>query len=154
MKTYIRCMTALVIFWLVLMCCVVASIGASAETMYVDVKAGTHLNGRERPKKGTDILCYFERGDAVNVIDVKNGWAKLDEGGEASNCWVSLDYLTADLSGRVEMTVGSNGRVRVRDDPNGKVVGYVNDGDVVSVAVIFEGWARTDKGWISSDYLY
>lgn len=138
---------------LVFVLCMLLSIACYAESMVVDVKNGERLNGRAEPKKGSEILCYFYRGDCVNVLEVKNGWAKLDEGGEASTSWVSLDFLRDDLDEETQMRVTANGRVKVRKNPNGKVIDYVHNGDIVDIFCSFEGWGRTKRGWIDMEYL-
>ena len=127
---------------------------AIGETMYVSIQDNTWLNGRAEPNRQANIECHFSNGDTVTVLEVENGWAKVDEGGEADCSYVKWDYLISDLKGPAPMTVASNGRVRLRDNPDGKeVTGYAENGDVVNVAFFFGGWAKTDNGWINADYL-
>jgi len=127
---------------------------AIGETMYVSVKDNTWLNGRAEPNMQANIECHFSDKDTVTVLDMADGWAKVQEGGEAPFSYVKWDYLTASLDGPHPMQVASNGRVRIRNNPNGKeIVGYAENGDVVNVAFFFSGWAKTDKGWINTDYL-
>ncbi len=128
---------------------------AGAETMYVTVSEDSYLNGRERPDKHSQALCRFASGDEVNVLDIQDGWAKLDYGGEAEYSFVSLDYLSSSPEGSKTMHVAANGRVRIREKPddNGETVGYVRDGDSVTVSLIFGGWAKTPQGWINTTYL-
>lgn len=128
---------------------------ARAETMYVTVSEDSYLNGRERPDRHSQALCRFSAGDEVNVLDIQDGWAKLDYGGEAECSFVSLDYLASSPDGPVTMHVAANGRVRVREKPddNGETVRYVRDGDSVTVSLLFGGWAKTPQGWINTTYL-
>lgn len=130
-------------------------IDAEAETMCVNVSEGSHLNGRAEPDKRAHVECRFYKGDEVNVLEIVDGWAKLDGGGESQYCYVSLDYLASDQNGPTTMCVTANGRVRVREKPsdNGKVVDYVRDGDVMTVSLLFDGWAKTPQGWINTEYL-
>lgn len=123
--------------------------------MYVTVGKDSYLNGRERPDKRSPALCRFYAGDEVNVLDIQDGWAKLDYGGEAGSSFVLLDYLASSQEGVTEMRVVANGRVRVRTKPedNGKTVGYVRNGDSVTVSLVFGGWAKTPQGWINTTYL-
>lgn len=128
---------------------------AGAETMYVTVREDSYLNGRESPNRHSQMLCRFSAGDEVNVLDVRDGWAKLDYGGEAKCSYVSLDYLSSSQEGTTTMYVAANGRVRIREKPdyNGETVGYVRDGDSVTVSLVFGGWAKTPQGWINTTYL-
>jgi len=128
---------------------------AGAETIYVTVREDSYLNGRESPDRHSQVLCRFSAGDEVNVLDVQDGWAKLDYGGEAECSYVSLDYLSGSKDGYAcQMTVESNGSVRIRNNPNGeKVVGKLRNGDVVNVAFVFGGWAKIDRGWVDATYL-
>lgn len=128
---------------------------AGAETMYVTVSEDSYLNGRESPDRHSQALCRFSAGDEVNVLDIQDGWAKLDYGGEAEYSFVSLDYLSSCQEGAIEMRVAANGRVRIREKPddNGETVGYVRDGDSVTVSLIFGGWAKTPQGWVNTTYL-
>jgi uncharacterized protein YgiM (DUF1202 family) len=128
---------------------------AGAETMYVTVREDSYLNGRESPDRHSQVLCRFSAGDEVNVLEVQDGWAKLDYGGEAEYSFVSLDYLSSSQEGTTTMYVAANGRVRIREKPdyNGETVGYVRDGDSVTVSLVFGGWAKTQRGWINTTYL-
>ena len=99
---------------------------ADVETIYVHVRDGTYLNGRRDPNLQSPILMTIGRGDDVEVTSVDNGWAEI-LGGEAGTCWCCVDYLAdypPDESAAL-YTVASNGRVRIRQSPDGKAVGYV-----------------------------
>ena len=153
MKKLFRAILFLTVFLLLIL---LSPRGYSAlgETLYVSVSDGGWLNGRAEPNKQANIECHFSNGDTVTVLEMENGWAKVDEGGEADCSYVKWDYLVSDVKGPAPMTVASNGRVRLRDNPDGKeVTGYAKNGDVVNVAFFFGGWAKTDKGWINADYL-
>lgn len=128
---------------------------ASAETMFITVGTDDWLNGRSKPSKHASVECRFYHGDEVNVLEMADGWAKLDYGGEAAYCYVAWDYLSATKeSERCQMTVSTTGRLRIRNNPDGKkVVGYLRNGDVVNVAFFFDGWAKVEKGWVDAAYL-
>ena len=147
MKRYLVILTAI---WLMLALAWVAD----AETMYVHVRDGTYLNGRRDPNMQSPILMTMGRGDDVEVTSVNNGWAEI-LGGEAGSCWCCVDYL-ADYSpdeSAALYTVVSNGRVRVRQSPDGKAVGYARNGDTVTVRFILDGWAYIGEGYVMAEYL-
>jgi|GEM_PF-3286028 len=122
--------------------------------MYVHVRDGTYLNGRHDPAKDSAVEMRLYRGDAVTVLAVNGNWAQI-KGGEAGTCWCSVAYLADYPPGETAplYTVDSDGRVRVRESPNGKAVGYVNDGDTVEVRFIADGWAYTGDGYVMAEYL-
>jgi hypothetical protein len=89
----------------------------------------------------------------VDVIRL-NGWAEI-EGGEAGVAWCCIDYLASYKPGETapEYMVVSNGRVRVRKEPDGDAVRYANNGDTVEVRFVIGGWAYIGNGYIMADYL-
>ena len=151
-----RIFVVIVIVLFLLMFSIWAGLSAArAETMYVMVGADDWLNGRAKPDKNSKSECRFYHGDEVNVLEMENGWAKVDYGGEAAYCYVAWDYLSATKeSASCQMTVSTTGRLRIRNNPDGKkVVGYLRNGDVVNVAFFFDGWAKVEKGWVDAAYL-
>lgn len=127
---------------------------ARAETMYVSVEKGP-LRGHSKPNLHSTVECRFNDQEPINVLEMADGWAKLDSGGEAEFSYVSWDYLSGNEDGSsCQMVVSCNGPLRVRNNPAGKkVVGKLKNGDVVNVAFFFDGWAKVDKGWVDAAYL-
>lgn len=127
---------------------------ANAETMYVHVGEGTFLNGRHDPKIGSAVEMRLHRGDEVTVLSIDGSWAQI-EGGEAGTAWCFVEYLASyppDTDAPL-YTVVSNGRVRVRQSPDGKTVGYVYDGNRVEVRFVMDGWAYIGNGYVMAEYL-
>ena len=122
-------------------------------TMYVCVDEDSYLNGREKPDKDSEIICFFYNGDEVNVLEIVGDWAKVDEGGEDLYSYVWIDYLTSKMIDDEPRIVSANGRVRVRDEPNGELVGDIHDGDVVIVEAWRDEWARIANGWVLGEFL-
>jgi hypothetical protein len=122
--------------------------------MYVHVRDGSFLNGRREPNLQSPILMTMERGFEAHVIGVKNGWAEI-EGGEAGTAWCCVDYLADYRPGEDAplYTVVSDGRVRVRQSPDGKTVDYVWDGDTVKVRFVIDGWAYIGRGYVMAEFL-
>ncbi len=69
--------------------------------------------------------------------------------------WCCIDYLASYKPGETapEYMVVSNGRVRVRKEPDGDAVRYANNGDTVEVRFVIGGWAYIGNGYIMADYL-
>jgi hypothetical protein len=96
----------------------------------------------------------MERGFAAQVIGVKNDWAEI-VGGEAGTAWCCVDYLADYKPGEDALlyTVVTDGRVRVRQSPDGTAVGYVRDGDTVEVRFVIGGWAYIGSGYVMAEFL-
>jgi len=95
-------------------------------TMYIHVRDGTYLNGRYDATKDSAIEMRLHRGDAVEVVTLDGRWAEI-VGGEAGTCWCCVDYLAEyppDEDAPL-YTVVANGRVRVRQSPDGETVRYL-----------------------------
>jgi hypothetical protein len=124
--------------------------------LYVIANVGSRVNVRNRPGMDGEIIGGFYFGEIVTPIGVEGDWIKIDEGGEEDHGYILSDFLSSSNGGEKSTAmVVSSGRVRIRKTPkaSGKVVGYVRNGDTVLVSFIYQGWARTDKGWIDGEYL-
>lgn len=47
----------------------------------------------------------------------------------------------------------SNGRVALRDTPGGKRIGWMRNGNKISVSGVIDGWCRTEKGYVAQEYV-
>lgn len=56
---------------------------------YKVINITSWLNVREGPGKNYKTVDNLDNGNIVNVYEIKDGWARIDE----SN-WVSMEYLT------------------------------------------------------------
>lgn len=134
---------------------------AAAETMWVNVDDGSHLNGRSQPRNGS-IEAKLLRGWEVEVIRCVDGWALVDGYGESGCCWVDARYLMDTMPGEtnecspVQMRTTVN-KLRVREYPGGGVVERLKKGETVTVTAWMEQdgeiWARVDGGWVMGRYL-
>ena len=107
------------------------------------------LNGRAKPDTDSGVEARFTLGTEVDVYEVSGQWARV-AGGETGYVWCSVDYLssTPPDSDPETCVVYSNGRVRVRETPDGNLVCWLEDGDTVQVQCWFEGWAYIGDGYV------
>ncbi|MEA4927549.1 MAG: hypothetical protein VB104_02605 [Candidatus Limiplasma sp.] len=121
---------------------------AQPTAMYV-VGVKSWLNGRAKPERDSDVEARFTIGTEVDVYEVSGQWAKV-AGGETGYVWCSVDYLSSNPPDSDPQTyaVRSNGRVRVRDTPDGELVRWLEDGDTVQVQTWFDGWAYIGDGYV------
>ena len=134
---------------------------SAASTMYVVVDDGSHLNARDKPKTGRTV-ARLERGFSVDVVSVKDGWAKISGYSEEEYCYVSSQYLseTPPPEPKPYLITGT-GRVRLRDKPNGSKIRWLTPGDEVIVTDWVpdrgETWAKvtygTTRGYVMADFL-
>lgn len=132
---------------------------AEGYPMYVICTPGKEVNVRARATIHSDRTGYLCFGDEVTVIrskDTRTGtWYLIDGVTEYGQGWVSGLYLTDDkptADGR-EMVVASNGRVALRDGVDGKRTGWAKPGEVLQLICSSSGWAKTNRGYIRTDYL-
>ncbi len=117
---------------------------------------------------GYAIVGYLKNGAKVTVLDQKTvegrPWGRTEKG------WICLDYVKLDgQTGGTETpdpetpasqkgtVTGSNLRIRKGPSTAYDIVGYLQIGDeVVITDTVTTGttrWGKTDKGWISMDYV-
>ncbi len=133
-------------------------------TTTTTARAGTVVDTTElrvRAGAGTqyDKVDTLKKGDRIIVQEtVKVGtatWGRIDKG------WVHMHYVELDTTevpaGAVYRTVTTELRIRAGAGTNYTKVGSYEKGEVV---LIYEQtrvnktlWGRTDKGWISLDYV-
>lgn len=133
---------------------------ACAETMYVAVEKGSHLNGRASPVDGA-IEAKLLPGWEVEVVRTADGWALIDGYGEGGCCWVDAHYLAPEQMNEtacepVEMRAAVD-KLRVRRCPGGDVCMRLSKGDRVTVTgwMQMDGtrWAYIGTGWVMAEYL-
>ena len=108
------------------------------------------LNGRQRPDIRSPKVAWYKDGEIISIYEISGEWA-LTDGSEYGTCWVNINYLTTDNAGTY--VVNSNGRLRIRNTPNGDTIGWLKPGQTINVLAIFGGWARTDNGWVMAEFL-
>lgn len=112
------------------------------------------LNVRKQPKKDASTWGTFRGGDDVYVTALDGAWATVDYENETG--YVLLCYL--EITANVACSVVSNGRVRIREQPDGKIISFYQNGELVMIlAWRFDSdgklWARTSAGFVMADFL-
>lgn len=124
---------------------------------YTSVDAGSVLRVHVNASISSEVFFFLERGEQVFVEEIEGQWAKVSRGGDWG--WCVTEYLSDrnpdDVDG--DYVVSSNGRVRVRNKPDGDKIRYVYDGDRVCVEGVKERdgrlWAFVGDGFVMMDYL-
>lgn len=126
---------------------------ASAEDYdigYVCVHEDSYLNGRERPSRDSEVVMRLYNGDEVQIVGVVDGWIEI-VGGESGTSFVDAHYIS-EIDEPFEATNDSGGRVRIREDIDGKAIGYVKAGKTVTVTRVISGWGYIGSGWVDLTY--
>ncbi|MEG2621437.1 MAG: hypothetical protein RSC06_00930 [Clostridia bacterium] len=123
-------------------------------TMYVSKEVTSFLFGRSEPDKKSSKEARFFPGDAIDVVEIKEEWVRAI-GGECKYVWVSREYVTAQdpCKEPIEYVVEGNGRVNVRNIPDGDHVRWASIGEIVTVYGWVGKWAEVDGGYIDADFL-
>ena len=130
------------------------------------VKVNGQLRIRSGPSSGYSVVGYLNNGDKVEILETKTAGAM--EWGRISNGWVSMRYVvlekTQTQTPQTPTTaktgvVKVDGQLRIRSGPsvNTEIVGYLNNGDKVSITETtttgYATWGNIGKGWISLAYV-
>ena len=124
---------------------------ARAETYYVTANGG--LNLRWEPSKRSRVEAVAEQGEELEVTALDGQWATVQWGVDTLYC--SISYLSQQEPSQTngQGKIASNGRVALRDMPGGKRVGWMHNGDKVSISGVVDGWCRTEKGYVAQEYV-
>lgn len=149
---------------------------AATQTGTVKVEGGGQLRIRSGPSTGYSVVGYLNTGDKVKISETKKAgtmqWGKIDKG------WISMNYVVLDKpqtqqptqpepqpettpETKPEETVKQTGTVKVADSlrirsgpgTNYATVGYLGNGDKVSITETKNNWGKINKGWISLSYV-
>ena len=129
----------------------------SAATRTGTVSASGTLNVRKGAGASYSKVGTVKKGDKLTITDLKladgSAWGKISTG------WVCLDHVKMDkpTAGAPALTMGSDLNIRKGAGTSYSVVGKYDKGVVITVlqtkTVSGVSWARTDKGWVSMDYV-
>ena len=112
------------------------------------------LNIRKSASNTAEKVGSYVKGDKVKILEVSNGWGKTDKG------WISMAYVDMDESTIVQTKkigtiTASSLHIRKEPDKTSESLGaYVKDDKVEILEVSSDSkWGKTDKGWISMEYV-
>ncbi len=139
------------------------------------------MNVRGNPSDRGNPIGTLYAGDRIQIIQVETVvgrlWGRIQEPYDG---WVSMDFIEMDVpigsddvgsndtpattnpvpttpttpSTSVKGVITGNGvNIRSEAATNGKIQGSYNKGDVVTILETKDGWGRTDKGWVSMEYV-
>ena len=127
------------------------------------------LNIRQEPNTTSTIVGNYQNGATITILETKNGWGRTDKG------WVSMTYVNTNGNANANNNNNNNNtetnnttttggttyfvtatQLNIRDAANtaGKQVGSYNQGDKIVITETSNGWGKTDKGWVSMQYVY
>ena len=112
------------------------------------------LNVRKQPKRDASAWGTQRGGMQLYVAELDGDWATVDYDGETG--YVLVAYL--EINADVDCAIVSDGRVRIREKPGGKISGFLHNGDTAQVkAWRYDSdgalWARLSSGFIMASYL-
>ena len=156
MYSYKRPFAFLITFeLLMIICCqAIALENDVIATIYVSQNVSSYLRGRDSASLKGSVEARFYAGDCLEVVEFADDWTRV-KGGEGGTVWVCAEYTTSvEPSGDPTVyVVTGNGRVHVRNSPEGDHVRWAEIGETVSVYEIVDGWAKIEDGYINADYL-
>ncbi len=126
--------------------------------------ANPNLNVRKEANTSAEIVGKLPKNSACEILDIKNGWAKITSGNVAG--WVSLDYLLTGAEAvamaetlATEVVTISTDKLYVRQEPNTDCakVSYVERGEELVIIDRKDGWYKVEHnnvvGWVCGDYV-
>ena len=131
----------------------------------------SELRIRQSAASTAAVVGSYKKGDKVTVLETSNGWGRTDKG------WISLNYVsfgtttgttntgntgtTGTTTGTTTTTGGTKGvvtatQLNIRESAatTANRAGSYSYGDRITILETSNGWGRTDKGWVSLNYVY
>lgn len=135
----------------------------------------TGLNIRKEASTTSAKVGAYAKGDVVTILEVKNGWGRTNKG------WIKMEYVNttgnatnsntnnntntntgnSNITSNGSTTVQFKGVVKASElnirssaSTSGTRLGSYSYGDRVVFYEKSGNWGRTEKGWISLDYVY
>lgn len=114
------------------------------------------LHIREKASASSDSLGIYEKGDKVDVLEVKGNWGRTEDG------WINLKYtkMTTVYSTGTGYITASKLNVRALPDEDSSKIGSLSNGDKVVILDTEDNWGKIlyneSKGlygWISLKYV-
>ena len=113
------------------------------------------LNVRTGPGNTYDVVKYVTQGKSFSYYEKSGNWVRINDGWIYTKGYTDIGGGTvtgtaANISGTVTAT-----ELNIRTGPNTtyESVGKYVNGDSVTITETKDGWGKTDKGWISMNYV-
>ena len=130
---------------------------------------------RQSPSTAATSVGKYTKGTQVTILESSNGWGRTDKG------WINMGYVrmndggsTTTTNTNTNTTTNTNTNTGTTTTTGGKKgvvtatqlniresaattanrAGSYNYGDRITILETNNGWGRTDKGWVSMDYVY
>lgn len=148
---------------------------ANNDTMSVKgVITVNNLNIRSEGSSDGKVQGSYNKGDIVTILETKNGWGRTNKG------WIKMEYVntsgattqtpthntdsntgTGANTGNGSTTVELRGivtakvlNIRADASTSSESLGSYSYGNRVEILEKSGDWGRTNKGWISLNYVY
>lgn len=127
---------------------------AKAEELVCIVPESQYVNVRNQPRSDAATWGKLHNGDTIEPESVENGFFKFKFGSRTA--YASVSFFEAETSG--EYIIEANGRVRTRNAPAGKRIGWIDPGEVVEVTAWRYDknggkWGKARSEYISAEFL-
>ena len=134
----------------------------------IGVVTATRLNVRNSPGVGSTLLGSVPKGENVTIIGKANGWAKIEYKGKEG--YVSLEFIkVGEKPTPPQQSTNNNGeqetgtitttslRVRSAANTNSAILGYLKQGEKITVLGKANGWAKIahkgKEGYVSLKFV-
>ena len=132
----------------------------------------SELHIRQSPSTAAASVGKYTKGTQVTILETSNGWGRTDKG------WINMGYVriggtaatdtptntttnTGTTTGTTTTAGGTKGvvtatQLNIRESASTTAAqkGSYSYGDRITILESSNGWGRTDKGWVSMDYVY
>ena len=133
-----------------------------------------NLNIRSEGSSDGKVQGSYNKGDIVTILETKNGWGRTNKGwikmeyvntsgttGQTTNNNTDNDTNTGANTGNGSTTVELRGivtakvlNIRANASKDSESIGSYSYGNRVEILEKSGDWGRTNKGWISLNYVY
>lgn len=131
--------------------------GSTASMGSVKITIGA-LNVRYGPGSSYEVVTKVLGGTSHTYYQKSGDWVRISDGWIYTKGYAEVDGASTDNSS--SSTTGTTGTVTatslfIRKEPSksGEPVGGYKQGDVITILETKDGWGRTNKGWVSMDYV-
>lgn len=105
-------------------------------------------NIRSGPGLEYDVVGKYQNGDTVKILCQIGKWGCTDKG------WVSMSYVAMKQHDTgMGVVTAETLNIRKQAMVDSTLVGTYAKGDQIEILEVYGDWGKTDKGWVSLDYV-